>query len=215
MGTDIVDPLGESAEPLMKRYRHALGSFVHDFAILEVALFRLLCAVSAVSDEIGKALFSGMRADALVANLRRCYQARGCEIGNGIEAALSQTTAINGARNVVIHYVTLAIEDDETEVLAFNDLRYSAQNARQERFSPEILDQMSHDLRIISAILSFEKADIVEPGSIVIAEETRQRPHTWQYKPPARQNPRRKEPRSPNTRKARPKRAPQPEPFSE
>lgn len=203
--------IGDASEPLMERYTRSLGGFIHDFTLLEISLFRLLCEAAELTEEIGYALFSGARADAMIQQIRRCYRARGWEALPFLESALSQITAINSLRNIAVHFVTLEVEDDDREVLATSQLRYLPENARDMRISPETLDDASKDCRVIGAVLMVASEEIRQPGSTgQLGVETAATPLSWRYKPPSQDNPRRKGSPQPRAQEDQPKRGRQP-----
>lgn len=178
----------------MERYRRALGSFIHDFTVLEVSRFRLLCVAAGVTEEVGQALFSGARADGMLQQIRRCYRAREWKIEPHLESALSQVVIINSARNAAVHYLTLQVEDDERAVLATNHLRYPRENAKEVRISPESLDEAGSDCRRIGAVLSVATFEIREPGSTgKLGQNMKSAPPAWRYRPPSPDTPPRTE----------------------
>lgn len=172
------------SESVMARYRHALGEFIHDFVWIEVCIFNLLCATARMSRPIGQALFSGARAEQLIGHIRRCYDARNKVIEPYLDRALAQSIVLNKARNQVVHFFTIGIEDSETEVFATNQFRYLTQNATDIRVSPETLNDMAQDARIISAILMTTEAEMRHPGRMpTIMADMRNEHLQWCYKP--------------------------------
>lgn len=167
-------------EPILVRYQRELGGFVHDFTWMEVALFQLLCARANIIEPIGKALFNGVRADALVGHIRRCYEAFDEDIPEQLDAALVQARILNSGRNEVVHRVALPHEDGLT-VVTSNSLRMPENKAVSISVTPDLLADMAKDCRLILAVLVAAEAQIRVPGSVEYLQS--EQPIAWQYIP--------------------------------
>lgn len=184
----------DDSDPVIDRYRLALGTFIHDFAMLEAFLFDLLCAAAGVSSEIGGALFSGARAENLMSLTKRCYEASETEFPPFLQRAFSQITVLNHARNDAVHFVTLGMQDDEEQVLATSALRNMPSRAKEIVTSPAGLEAMSKDARVIPALLMVATYEIRDPGSIrLLSESVREPSPPWHYTPAGQDSPRRRE----------------------
>lgn len=181
---DLPYPL--DPDSALSRYRYALGEFIHDFSWLETRLFDLLCTVAGVTEEIGQALFSGTRADQLISFIKRCYVAQELELEPYVARAFAQVSVINAARNKAVHFVTLGLEDSETEVFVTNRFRHLRRDWKDEAHTAEMLRAMAKDTRIISAILTVADSEAKEPGSTgKLLSEMRGKQRPWRYKPPS------------------------------
>jgi hypothetical protein len=87
-------------------YWQALGRFIEAFASTETGMFNLLAYYAGLSTAPAKALFSGTRIDAAIKLIRRIIAMEGAadERKNELEIVFSQLSAINEARNDIIHY---------------------------------------------------------------------------------------------------------------
>lgn len=199
----------EPSEPFEERYWRRLGAFIHQFTIMEVQFFRLLCAVAKIEIGIGRALFNGTRLDGLINNIRRCHEALEMEVSPVLEGALVQAAILNGARNDAIHL--LAKEwpeegDDHTALLLTNSHRYMPGKAKTVPLSPRNLEAMWLDAQQINLIAWMMTSERLEPGSTKeFKDEWAALYAPWLYKSPEQSSSRRK------PRARRQKREPPPE----
>lgn len=196
-GSSLVDPvipLPFADNHVLDRYRHALGQFVEDFSWMEVCLFKLLCAAIPVPENVGQALFSGARAEALIGNIRRCYGAHEHTLEPYLDAALGQATSLNSIRNEVVHFATFAIENSDEAVYTTNQFRYLSGKATTRLLTPELLHDLSFDAQMVSHIAQMTEADLNDPGSPgEVLSQMRAAKQPWRYRPEVLGWPRRKE----------------------
>jgi hypothetical protein len=157
-------------------YSKRLGDFIQTFGQLEVALFYLLCDVAEINEEVGRALFSGTRADGLIANIRRCFEARNIDIPEDTERALQQSAILNGARNDTVHLIRDWEARKKGKTTFTNRMRYLPRTARTVTITAGDLEAMDFDAFAIEAFLLNTK----------YSDESRYTlPRAWRYKPPS------------------------------
>jgi hypothetical protein len=183
----IILNIGKIAETETHRtYWLSLGRFIHRFALLEQQIHYLLRIASKISRQADQALLSGTRADAAISLLRRSYEVHGETEDPVLTRAIAQFGIINSARNDVVHMG--AIQDGDA-FLVTNQNRTIASKARTNRFTAEILDQMTADLETISAavFVAQEIANRQPPTQKPIDWlQVAQSPWLYKLQPPAR-----------------------------
>ncbi len=185
--------LTEDTRPAIERYQSALGQFIHDFTILELFIFSLLCAAAGVTDEIGRAIFSGTRADQMISLIKRCFEVREREIPEFLNRAFLQAGVLNKARNEVVHFVTMSIEDDDDAVYATSTMRTIASKAKELTIQPEALEAMAQDARILPAMFNVAMFEITEPESVTGLSDAMREPFpAWHYIPATEEKPHRR-----------------------
>lgn len=179
-----------------------LGRFIRNFTFLEYWLYRELLYVADITPGIGKALFSGTRADTLTTLIRRCYEAKGLQLEPLIERILQHTSLLNAARNDAVHSRYVFGLD---EVTMDNKHRTLAGRAKESKLSIELLDDMSADAwqggsALMARARERERPGLTKPETLASFDEP------WRYKPPSPASPRRARP-SRAQKRERPRRA--------
>ena len=148
-------------------YWEALGRFVEHFAMAESALFLNLGHHAKVTDDIGKALFSGTRVDGAISFIRRIVQVAppDAETVQELDDVLAQLQAINTVRNHLVHYGTEWSNDPSRERLSSNRMvALTERHLVEHRISSEMLDDMSIDLFKIYTHLMLQ---VLMPGASI------------------------------------------------
>ena len=140
----------EDATETHNKYWLALGKFIHNFAQLEASAFLLLREKAGLTQDVAGALLSGTKAEQAFNLLKRLYDAKGDEISESAQRALIQFGLINKARNEIVHHAP----DLESGDFTVSNRRKNIQSrAFIKEFTPEILEQMTNDVRTIYAAI--------------------------------------------------------------
>lgn len=95
----------DPSKAMLKSHFYAsLGQFINLFSIVENAARKLMSTMAGADEATALALFSGVRTDQAIANIRRMYLARKEPIPPALDAALQQLAVINGFRNDILHH---------------------------------------------------------------------------------------------------------------
>ncbi|WP_394730125.1 hypothetical protein [Altererythrobacter sp. GH1-8] len=92
-----------SNEELKKFFFSGLGNFIHLFSIVEDTVRSLLEQTAGVDKQVSLAIFSGLRTDKAMTNIRRIYQAKGQKFPKELDKAFQQLSIIAQFRNDVLH----------------------------------------------------------------------------------------------------------------
>jgi hypothetical protein len=149
-----------TAEPLIlqglkpeQRLLCMLAVFLLDFADIESQILRRLIKFSKVSDEVGKAIFSGTKADAAMGLLLRLLEVSTETEGNKerYRKAFTQFKAITEIRNSILHY---GIEKSSDSLITTNKrMALTQSRLRSYQISVETLENLVQDLGRIDAML--------------------------------------------------------------
>jgi len=207
--------MAESDPPMIRFeddpvYWQALGEFVEGFASIEAMLALTLSQYAGIRPLIGRAVFSGLRPDTAMSQVRRIMEIsdRGEGAREEIEHIFAQVAILNDARNQVVHYPSFIIEGFG-RVVSNASRSHVPRTLRELRVSPDILRDMSADLRVISVLLvnhAFRDQLSKEERASFDAELAR----PWRYKPPAQSH----GPKPSKERSGRQKRPERPPPAS-
>lgn len=139
----------------LKAYWQSLGRFIHQFSSVEQTVQLALWHYAKVSDDIGRAAFSGVRIDGAVTLIRRIAQ-----VDDEASLALvildpvfDQLIAINAIRNDIVHYGSHAsgATDGFVSNAAF---ALTEAHIRETIISVELLEALSFDLSKINGHLA-------------------------------------------------------------
>lgn len=167
-------------------YHQALGEFISEFAFVEHLVFNLLRKEAAVSDEVAKAVFSGVRIDTARDFISRVHEARGTEKSAFLVRAFEQIGVITRIRNDIVHYGFAAERDGEFIVSNWR-VAHTARALRTHDIAPEVLRDMRMDLMQIGVALLIETNPDLYRDTRDEAVAFVSQP--WRYKP-ASQSPR-------------------------
>jgi hypothetical protein len=165
--------------PPRQTYFEALGTFMHEFAETESLLHVLLRFRAGVSEEIAKALFTGVRADAAMDLIRRIAEINpeNRALDSDLTGTFKQFKILTQARNDIVHFGASLKDDYEGRVT--NASRVLAQSQiRNTPVSPEILAAMASDaLKVRVHIMAAMDVPTVRVALAEVLSDA------WQYKP--------------------------------
>lgn len=136
-------------------YYKALGTFVHQYSVLEFIMQTALYRYAHVSEKIGRAVFSGVKTDAAMSLIRRISEVESWpkERRERLDYLFAQLTAINGVRNDIVHFG--ARVEDGRMFVTNQFFAHIEERIRETQVSPEMLIAMADDLTVITAHLVF------------------------------------------------------------
>jgi hypothetical protein len=175
----MVEPSPEYLAP----YWHALGKFVHRYALLEAMMHTVLLFEAEVNDPIGQALFSGTRVRDSINFIRRLMAAKGKELSPWLERAFPKVNEITSVRDKILHY-GFTVEGASATVS--DAPRNIPDRTTSFRITVTELDALEHDTLSALACLNMH---MIENYGFNIAEEFRDRERAqaedaWLYKFP-------------------------------
>jgi hypothetical protein len=180
----MIEPSSKQAGTPDHFYYHALGQFISTFSVTEAILRIALRHFAKVNDSTGKAVFSGVRVDTAMSLINRLLEVRkprNTQLQKDMTRIFTQLGIINGVRNDIVHYGSDVI--GEERVVSNRLVALTTARLRETPVSPDILDQMTHDLMTIGVRVAYN----MRP-SAAIPDAVRE---PWLYKPRA-PSPRRK-----------------------
>ena len=200
--------LFEEQEQLYK----ALGEFFLLWADVETELYRVLIHYAGVTDDIGRAIFSGCRARVMIDFLRNIAHNTKMDAvrANDLDYLCAQTNAINTIRDKIAHYGSVANTSVSHKTLKRSLSNYHRVSKRGAEFNEEIssliVDDMCADLRRIYYRLSIHcRKDAPTDLGVDVPRDG----PTWRYKPAQPNSPKSKNQKSPQApqrqRKSSPK----------
>jgi hypothetical protein len=200
-----------------QHYYEALGRFVAQFAELEGTMQIVLWHQARVSFEVGRAIFSGVRTDGAMDLIRRMNTAQQASqtIIDEFDYPFTQLNAIRDMRNSIIHYGARETTQGH-RVTSKGFFALTANHAKESPVSTDILNDMTADLRKISAHLVSIKFRSQGGALWPRAREALQPllESSWRYKPPPQQNVRPGAAKSRNSRKRHSQQRPPPKSSS-
>jgi hypothetical protein len=191
-----------------EKYYLSLGRFVHEFSRAEIHAQVLLQLISGTSQQTAKAIFSGVKIDAVCSFIRRIFEARGEQFPELLERGFSQLIAINNVRNSIVHY---GAQFDGVEMYVSNHFKALPGKERRIPITPTTLEHLWADLQTIQCCMTAYIAPTLPPTPVPkhVIEYLLKGAHVpWRYKPPSQQQ----EHKNPQTRALRPKRQRQQKP---
>lgn len=165
-------------------YWQALGSFIESFANIELVMFGLLAVYAKVSNKQTRALFSGTRVDAAIKLIRRLIAVEdpGELQRKELEIVFAQLSAINEARNDIVHYGSMVTTEGR---MTTNISRaHLAENVTWRPISTDVVNAMTEDLHKIRTHLMLHQkhGGDDETRDRLLAFDIRS--YAWLYKPP-------------------------------
>jgi hypothetical protein len=139
-------------------YWLALGEFVESFAFAEISLFSCMAATVGISHSVAKAVVGGQHADQLITVVRRVWQVKPPDedIRQKVNGALTQLALINEIRGSVVHYPSFDTDDKgRVSSNVSRALTLTQRHHREVRVSPNVLKDLSADLKKISQHLTY------------------------------------------------------------
>jgi hypothetical protein len=162
----------------------AIGRFVTAFASAEAGVHLIARKLSGLDDEIGRALFKGMRLTDMIERVRallriepedRSRPAFACEAATIVEACLTQLVLISGQRHNLVHRVTGCGASGIFVTNVLNSKSYD--NAEFETYTLTELMALTSDCQDI-----FYQFDRLAAGNR-LNETLKVGVPEWQYKP--------------------------------
>jgi hypothetical protein len=179
--------MSEEPDEATKAYWLALGEFIDKFSDIEALTQLLLWQYAGVPMEIGRALFSGVRAKEAMSFIARISEVSPPHDENkpDREYVFTQLGIINDARNLIVHY---GAEPAGRGVLVVTNWLTALTEERHLRtipISPEILAHLTADLRkaevhLVERHLRREKG-LISPFS---SADLALLHVSWRYTPP-------------------------------
>jgi len=169
-----------------ERLYRALGEFFLLWADVETELYRVLIHYAGVTDDIGRAIFSGCRARIMIDFLKNI--AHNVKIDATRERDLSylcaQISMINTLRDKIAHYASASNYSVSHKTLKRSVSNYHRVSKRGREFNDEIssliVNNMAADLRRIHYRLSLHhRKNAPTPLGVDVLRDG----PTWRYKP--------------------------------
>ncbi|MBX3624112.1 MAG: hypothetical protein KF892_03785 [Rhizobacter sp.] len=168
-------------------FNHALGRFTLMWADAEAYLKQVLIAYAGVTEDVGRALFSGTRASTAIDQISAI--AHNTEMAadrwKSLEATLSHMRAINSMRDKITHHgsaLTLNFTDGLSRIITDKERSSRKGKGFTLEVGHQMLDDMTHDTHRICAHLSHHAQHPTGPFTKP-QEGTGQR-GPWRFKPP-------------------------------
>jgi hypothetical protein len=136
-------------------YVHALGEFVHCFSAVELAVHSCLYHHSKVSNEVRRAVFSGVRVKEGISFLRRLAEAGEInpEEWAKMKPLFNQLNILTDRRNGLLHYGADGVEEG-TPFVSNMSRALTWDKVEEFPVSARMLRRMTHDLNTIFFALS-------------------------------------------------------------
>ncbi len=169
-------------------YANALGHLTIAWASAEDELYRVLLKYALVSDAVGRAIFSGIRASVMMDFIRNIAHNTEMEKERieDLEFVFMQMSAINTMRDRLVHFSTGSYSypsSNPKQRVLTNHTRVSRYGKAFEHLvDPDTIDNMVVDLHTISNHLNQHWGP--RDGSFRVWEENQGERTTWLYKFP-------------------------------
>jgi len=139
----------EESFEAQRSYWEALGQFVSRFAEIERAMQILLRSIAGVHDHVGKAVFSGVRADAAKDLINRTLDAKGDETTKAaLKRHFEQFGIITKIRNDILHYGA-QFDSLNRATISNAIVTHIPDRLRKFQITPDDLEDMTIDLNVI------------------------------------------------------------------
>jgi hypothetical protein len=161
-----------------------LGQFCLAFAATEMHLHHAVQELTGVNTDVFRAIFSGLRVDASIQNIKRLLQAN--DVSEEIRTAYAEIFTHIGflleARNLMLHY-GVTLDHVKREVISTNKrVALTATHEKTLPFSAEILQHLIHDTQKANAHLLVEQQPRQKELMKAALREILLKP--WRYIPP-------------------------------
>jgi len=145
----------EEGKARIRAYYEALGRFVDTYSEVETAIHVTLRHYADTPPEIANIAFASVKADTGMTFIKQIAKATGCqkEVLDDLEDIFNQLGIINGVRNHILHYGASMVAEGKGYVS--NAMRAKGQPT-EFPMSPDLLDDMWHDLQRILARLYYD-----------------------------------------------------------
>lgn len=142
-------------ENLYDNYVHALGEFVHSFSAVEMAIHGCLCHHTKVSNEVQRAVFSGVRIKEGVSFLRRLAEVGEMDPGEWamMKPLFDHLNVLTDKRNSLLHYGADGVKEG-TPFVSNTSRALTWDKVEEFPITARMLRRMSHDLKTIFFALS-------------------------------------------------------------
>lgn len=175
--------MSEDPAALLNAYWLALGKFIHCFSMLEVALQYALWNKSGVDAPTAQALFSGVRAREALNMLKRLHEAEDNALAPELQRVAERFGVVMTVRNDIVHH-GISIDDGQTVISSTE--RNLPGHGRQLPISPTVLDDLTTDVRTMTACINLFNARFSDLRPVELREalwsNSAQLP--WRYKLP-------------------------------
>jgi hypothetical protein len=183
----------------LEHYYLALGAFIDRFAIIEMLLTTTLARWAEVTDDVARAIFSGVRFDAATSYITRILAVSDVpqSVKDEYQDLFTQLGHINALGNSIVHYGT-EFNANKSWLTSNCHSALSEDRVRTFPVSTDILAEAIHDLRKARAHLLHLIGPTFIPDAILssyVGQSLLRAP--WQYKPPAPASPNDKRPATP------------------
>jgi hypothetical protein len=172
----------EEGKKRLDCYYAALAQFTHRFALIELAVHHVLAHYTKLPIPAARALLSGARIDETKSRLSRLQEIGpiGSEKWQHLEPVLQELAVITKCRNDILHHGAVWIAEGEGAVTNAT-MALTAERITSFDFSPEILNDMTSDLRKIRVRLHLNHMG--RPTLRGKYPEMQDTPHgPWRYK---------------------------------
>lgn len=169
------------------QFQRAIGGLTLAWSDTESALYAVLLHYSKVSQEVGRAIFSGARADAMIKFIRAIAHNTNMEKArlDDLDDVFGRINTIGSMRNFIVHHVSGSLQefdDDDPTARVIEERRTSrAGNEQRVMIGSENIDAMSADLAACCWRLVAHPDIYNEPFRPHHGPNGK--PHTWLYKP--------------------------------
>ncbi len=164
-------------------YPLALGKFVQKFSEVEGFIQLMVRTLAGINNEVGIAVFSGVRPDAARDIIGRILTARKMPESSYLKRGFDRFGVITRARNDILHYGA-KYDMLEAEWNVSNEGYALPGKERKLLVGPEILDSMREDLLIVLACFQYYIFDLgnMENEHLEMFKTLADR--KWHYNPP-------------------------------
>jgi hypothetical protein len=168
----------------VEEYRHRiylLGLFCLEFSVTESLLHDVVQRLSGLDDRHHQAIFSGLRADAAMGQIRRLLEVNG-KSPKLYDDIFTHLKTVLDARNLVLHN-GLTLSNIHPDIVSTNSrLALSRERERTIPFTADVLERLLHNTSKVNAHLSRELCRLAPDRHVVLDREFLQ--EAWRDIPP-------------------------------
>jgi hypothetical protein len=160
----------------------SLGRFLHQFSLLEGVMLILLIRITGVSQEVGKSIYSGTRIAQAKDFINRTLDATNRKKTKTLlKPYFDHIGILNGTRDDILHYGARYDFEEKALIVSNERAAHVSERKRQYIVTPNLLDDMTHDVMMIIHALLREG----NPPNLSVPE-TFEAEHSlaWRYKQP-------------------------------
>jgi hypothetical protein len=160
---------------------YLLGSICLEFSVTEALLHDLVQRLSGMEDRLHQAIFSGLRCEAAMAQIRRLLEVND-KPTDLYDETFKQLKTILEARNLILHH-GLTSSNIYPDLVATNSrLALSRERERAIPFTTDVLEGLFHNTNKVNAHLSRELCHLAPDRHVPLAGEFLQA--AWHDIPP-------------------------------